>query len=344
MSLLKRNKDKQLAEEKKLAARHAIVKIGVDRNVRDAYFLGLAFAALANDDQIDESERTRLREFGEVLELSVDDVVESIQCLVGMDDDAKMDVIEECARQLTNVDVAEYFLKEFSELWFLGGGNKDEFDEFRSQLIDWMGDDVRMSAATKVKTAEEIEAKRKAEERLPSVEGDGQSAVEVWLSCVGPYKDTVNRILVESLPTAKKYPSWARGQINELDRIGQPVCFERKLDKCVALKVLARIRALGADGFLTDKEDFVLRPDDNAKGDVEVWLRRIGPNIEMVQNILVESLPVASKFPDWTRAQINEVARTGKSLCLEAKVGSVIASKVLSKLRAIGADCFTKQC
>lgn len=35
MSLLKRNKDKQLAAEKKLAARHAIVKIGVDRNVRD---------------------------------------------------------------------------------------------------------------------------------------------------------------------------------------------------------------------------------------------------------------------------------------------------------------------
>ena len=43
MSLLKRNKDKQLAAEKKLAARHAIVKIGVDRNVRDAYFQGLGF-------------------------------------------------------------------------------------------------------------------------------------------------------------------------------------------------------------------------------------------------------------------------------------------------------------
>ena len=52
MSLLKRNKDKQLAEEKKLAARHAIVKMGVDRNVRDAYFQGLVFAAIANDNRI----------------------------------------------------------------------------------------------------------------------------------------------------------------------------------------------------------------------------------------------------------------------------------------------------
>ena len=164
MSLLKRNKDKQLAAEMKLMARHAIVKMGVDRNVRDAYFQGLVFAAVANDDQIDESERTRLRELGKALELPAEEVAEAIQCLADIDDDAKMGVIEECARQLTNVDVAEYFLKEFSELWFLGGGNKDEFEEFRSQLIDWMGDDVRMSEEKKVKAAEEAEAKRKAEE------------------------------------------------------------------------------------------------------------------------------------------------------------------------------------
>lgn len=41
MSLLKRNKDKQLAAEKKLAARHEIVKMGVDQNARDALLQGL---------------------------------------------------------------------------------------------------------------------------------------------------------------------------------------------------------------------------------------------------------------------------------------------------------------
>lgn len=182
------------------------------------------------------------------------------------------------------------------------------------------------------------------EERLPSVEGDGQCVVGVWLSCVGPYKDTLNRILVESLPTAMKYPNWVEGQINEVGRTGQPVCFERKLDKCVSSNILTKIRALGADGFLTDEDDFVLRSDDYAKGDVEFWLRRIGPKIEMVRSILVESLPMPGKFPNWTWTQINEVARTGKSSCLEAKVDAVIASKVLSKLRTIGADGFMKRC
>lgn len=164
MSLLKRNKDKQLAAEKKLAARHAIVKMGADRNVRDAYFQGLVFAAVANDDQIDESERTRLRELGDALELTAEDVAEAIQCLAGMDDDAKMGVIEECARQLTNVEVAECFLKEFSELWLLGGGKEDEFGDFKSQLIDWMGDGVKAAEEAKARRAAEAEAKRKAEE------------------------------------------------------------------------------------------------------------------------------------------------------------------------------------
>lgn len=162
MSLLRRNKDKQLAAEKKLAARHAIVKMGVDRNVRDAYFHGLVFAAVANDDRIEESERTRLQGLGEALELMEEDVAEAIQCLSDMDDDAKMAVIEECARQLMNVEVAECFLKEFEEIWLLGGGAKGELGEFKSQLVDWMGDKVK--AANEVKAA----AKKKDEKKRQS--------------------------------------------------------------------------------------------------------------------------------------------------------------------------------
>lgn len=164
MSLLKRNKDKQLSIARELAAQHAIVKIGADRNVRDAYFHGLVFAAVANDDQIDGSERVRLLELGEALELATDDVVEAIQCLSDMGDDAKMDVIEESARQLMNVDVAECFLKEFEEIWTIGGGNKGELDEFKSQLIEWMGDDVMAAEETKAKVAAEAETRRIAEE------------------------------------------------------------------------------------------------------------------------------------------------------------------------------------
>ena len=49
MSLLQQIIEKQHNEELRLAARHAIVKLGVDRNVRDAYFYGLIFAAIANE-------------------------------------------------------------------------------------------------------------------------------------------------------------------------------------------------------------------------------------------------------------------------------------------------------
>ena len=113
MSLLSRNKDKQLAAEKKLAAQHAIVKMGVDRNVREAYFQGLVFAAVANDDAIDEAERVRLMGLGDSLEIPAEGVSEMCQSLAEADDDTKMSAIEECARQLIEVKVAECFLKEF---------------------------------------------------------------------------------------------------------------------------------------------------------------------------------------------------------------------------------------
>ena len=164
MSLLKRNKDKQLAAEKKLAAQHAIVKMGVDRNVREAYFQGLVFAAVANDDAIDEAERARLMGLGDSLEIPAEVISEMCQSLAEADDDTKMSAIEECARQLTEVAVAECFLKEFEEIWLLGGGAKGEFDEFKTQLVDWMGNEVKAAVEAKAKAVAEAEAKRKAAE------------------------------------------------------------------------------------------------------------------------------------------------------------------------------------
>lgn len=163
-SLLKRNKDKKLVAEKNLAAQHAIVKMGADRNVREAYFQGLVFAAVANDDAIDDAERARLVELGESLEIPTEVVSEMFQCLSGVDDDAKMAAIEECAMQLTEVAVAECFLKEFKEIWLLGGGDKSEFDEFKAQLVEWMGGDMIASIKAKEKAEAEADARRKAAE------------------------------------------------------------------------------------------------------------------------------------------------------------------------------------
>ena len=47
------------ARVKELAI-HPLVKAGGDRNVREAYFYGLAYAAICNDDRIDDVERDLL--------------------------------------------------------------------------------------------------------------------------------------------------------------------------------------------------------------------------------------------------------------------------------------------
>ena len=195
MSLLKRTKDKQLAAEKKLAARHAIVKLGVDRNVRDADFLGLVFAAVANDDEVDAQERTRLEALGEALELPSKDVADAIESLLAVDDDAKMAFIAECACQLSRVEVAECFLKEFEEIWKLGGGKQDEVAEFRTQLIDWMGKEVKSAIEAKANAA--AEARRKAEEEKAAKQKQAEEEQRREADKVSGFLETVAGIVEE---------------------------------------------------------------------------------------------------------------------------------------------------
>lgn len=164
MSLLQQIIEKQRNEALRLAARHAIVKLGVDRNVRDAYFYGLIFAAIANDEKIDEQERSRLEKIGESLAFILEDIVEAIRDVLALDKNTKMKLIEECAHQLSHVEVAECFMTEFEEVWKIGGGSQDEFMSFKPELIKWMGEDVKFAVEAKGKAVAEAEAKRLAEE------------------------------------------------------------------------------------------------------------------------------------------------------------------------------------
>lgn len=166
MSLLKRDKKKKMAVAEKLAARHPIFKMSADRNVRDAYFHGLVFAAVANDDRIDDAERKWLNEVGESLELNADDIADLIQGLAVLNDEDKMFLIEECAQRLSDVRVAECFLNQFEEVFLLGGGGDEEFAEFKKQIVAWMGDDVKAVVAEAERIARESEEKAAAERRM----------------------------------------------------------------------------------------------------------------------------------------------------------------------------------
>ena len=169
MALLKRVNDRKIAAKQAEEARHPIVKLGADRNVREAYFGGLAFAAVANDDAIDDDERRRLVRLGSSLELPSDGAEQTLRVVASATDDEKMALIEECARQIDDAKVADLFLKEFEELWKLGGGSADEYKEFRTQLVAWMGETVKKSLSdARQKEAEEQkrieEARRKEKE------------------------------------------------------------------------------------------------------------------------------------------------------------------------------------
>lgn len=229
MSLLKRNKDKQIAAEKKLAARHTLVKMGVDRSVRDAYFQGVVFAAVANDDKIDESERARLIELGEALEISPDDVAETLLTLQEADDDTKNAVIEECARQLTSFEVAECFLREFEELWTLGGGDKDEFVEYKPKLLSLMGGDVGARIRAKELSEKKARENAAAEESLRRKELAArqevaakqlvasfyQSSIDV-IEANGGVEGTINLEILESARTVLLAKGYGNVPIREL--------------------------------------------------------------------------------------------------------------------------------
>ncbi len=183
MALLKRVNDRKIAAKQAEEARHPIVKLGADRNVREAYFGGLAFAAVANDDAIDDDERRRLVGLGSSLELPSDGVEQTLRAVASATDDEKMALIEECARQIDDAKVADLFLKEFEELWKLGGGSADEYKEFRTQLVAWMGEKVKKALSdARQKKAEEQkrieEARRKeAEEETRRKEQENKNAL-----------------------------------------------------------------------------------------------------------------------------------------------------------------------
>lgn len=174
MSMLSDWKEEAEAAKRKQEAQHPIAALEVDRNVRDAYFLGLVFAALANDYKIDDKERARLDELGVALGVGDKTDVEQAIADVEMASDKKL-LIEECARQIANPRIAEHFLSEFSSIWVLGGGSPAEYEEFRKRLIDWMGETVEKALPGREKAV----SKKKAISKKKTIKPQAKSPNEL---------------------------------------------------------------------------------------------------------------------------------------------------------------------
>lgn len=135
MSLLDRAK--KYVAKNNFSGEHPLLKMGVERDVRDAYFDGLVFAALSDDEKIEEAERDYLAKAAQSLAIPEDEIDEILQNFIKSD---PLNCGMEAVKSLPGKDgeVAKLFLCEFSRVWSSHHQSVDDLCEWRKQLSAWM--------------------------------------------------------------------------------------------------------------------------------------------------------------------------------------------------------------
>ena len=126
---------------------HPVVKAGCSRDVRDAYFHGLVFAAIADDEKVDADERAILNGIAKSMGFGKDDVDEVISSITNMPSpDAKLQLIEECLCAIKDHEaIVKLFYAQFAELWMTGEYDLGELKEYAGMFKDATG--VELSSA-----------------------------------------------------------------------------------------------------------------------------------------------------------------------------------------------------
>lgn len=137
MTLLEKMRNRDI--ERKVSGNHPLLKMGVARDVCDAYFTGLVFAACADDGKVDERERSCLDKVGSALDIPSQEAAELIADVESKDDDEKISLIEEVCKSLSGEKLAELFLGEFTIIWLSHNTVGEELSRYRATLADWMG-------------------------------------------------------------------------------------------------------------------------------------------------------------------------------------------------------------
>ena len=142
---LKTRKAAEVAAKKQVNAemdvkKHLLVKMGVDRNVREVYLCGLVFAGLANDDEAPEiqgEERTALDEICASLEIELSLIDEIITAeKASIDDDTYKDLLRECLGSFSDIKMYDSFLGDFDKVWAAGKGNPSELKSWHRDFED----------------------------------------------------------------------------------------------------------------------------------------------------------------------------------------------------------------
>ncbi len=131
---------KQKAAEKEIAGKHPLLSMNVDRDVCDAYFMGIVIAALVDDNMIDATERKYVSKMGVGLglpETEIEDVLSRTEKIMG-DGDAQGKLVQEIAGAIKDPAIAKLFLVEFSLIWASHTSNLAQLQEWRNVLASLM--------------------------------------------------------------------------------------------------------------------------------------------------------------------------------------------------------------
>jgi len=132
------SKMKKKTDERRVRSNHPILKMNLDREVRDAYFEGMIFATVADDETVDDAERAYLEKVAISLGIPGEEVGERIKSFADADSNGKIALGEELADALKGSGVADVLLCEFSLVWAANNHEATELDDFRKQFAEWM--------------------------------------------------------------------------------------------------------------------------------------------------------------------------------------------------------------
>lgn len=139
MSLADKLKKKN--EEREVAGKHPLIAMGLSREVRDAYFRGVALAAFIDDGKVDDSERAYLHRVGLGLNLPDTEVRDMLDALAAdcKSEDEQLSLLEEIASVITQPRVVKLFLAEFSMVWKSHASNTEDLSVYRQEIAKMLG-------------------------------------------------------------------------------------------------------------------------------------------------------------------------------------------------------------
>jgi len=131
---------KKMNQEREVSGKHPLLAMSLPRDVRDAYFRGVALAACVDDGKVDDAENAYLHRLGCSLKLSdgeTNDLISSVaEC---KSEDEQLSLFDEIADKIAQPMVAKLFLIEFSLVWKSHASKSDELAVYRTEIAKRIG-------------------------------------------------------------------------------------------------------------------------------------------------------------------------------------------------------------